>query len=221
MPAIKSLLVQWVFAVKAYSVCIKNLEGITASEKQRHLRELLRAWGAGTTALIHAIGVGIEQGEVDLAGVKLRIDFKKEMDGWLVRRLLLCIPAFVSSQVKIDLGSEKLEQPIAELENRIQGLGDFIRVGLMADLRTDGFLEQARSFMTRHAEAPFLIEAMMIKLRETYLRYGMTDVQSEEFVRVIANASADLLGLKGKTRQEHIARALQDVGRQKLMASLH
>ena len=141
------------------------------------------------------------------------------MDGQVMRFFLANIPRFVALFAKDDLGSDKLEEPMKKLDGELDILSDFIRVGILAELKANEFMTQTKRFMNRSLQSKFITEAMMWKLRDVYLRYGFERFQEAEFRRIIAEADADLQGLKGEQRTKRIAEVLQEVRQRRLVAA--
>ena len=91
----------------------------------------------------------------------------------------------------------------------------------MVDLRVEHFLEQIAGFFERHSRSEFMSEAMLIKLRDTYLRYGLKEKDSADLKKIIAEADADFRGLKGAERIKRISRMLETVERDRTLKSFN
>ena len=70
-PALKNVLVRWIFALRAYSVCIKNLEVIDKELKRQHLTKLFDSWASAVALAVKVAAICFEEGKVEFAGIKL------------------------------------------------------------------------------------------------------------------------------------------------------
>jgi len=199
----------WVLALRAYSVCLKNLESIDHTAKERHLTAVLDGWSGGVTLAVMLIAAVFSDGQIELGGVKVRFNGKRVFDGATLRRLLVALPMLVSSFLRADLGTAKLTKQLREMDPSGRPVSDLFRTGLLADLKVDAFLKVVRSFIKDHKKSSFLMESLMVKMRDVFLRYGFTDSESNEFRRIIAELDADLRGVTGAQRERDIARGAQ------------
>lgn len=214
---LRNVVFRWLFSLRVYSVCLKNLETIEKDHKEKHLAAVLDGWAAGVALAVRVAGVCFEGKTVDFGGVKVGVELGRHVDGRVLRWFIANLPATISVFMKTELGTEKLSQQMKGLEGMQKPISDLLRVGLMADLKANEFLSQVKRFMTRVAKSQFLTEAMMWKLRDVYLRYGFSEVEGTAFTYVIAEADSNLKGLTGASRTKNISDIIQGIKRRRLL----
>ena len=60
----------------------------------------------------------------------------------------------------------------------------------------------------------------MVKLRDTFIRFGIPKEHEAAFAELVAKISADAQGLTGKERLEHLSRIVQDLHKKRQVAKL-
>jgi hypothetical protein len=58
-----------------------------------------------------------------------------------------------------------------------------------------------------------ILEALLIKMSDIFLRLGLTDAEQEAFVQIAAELSVEIKGLKGDDRQKEIDKYSHDLRR--------
>jgi hypothetical protein len=90
-PEVVGLVPLWMYALRAYTVCLKNLENIAKNKKEEHLQRILEGW---STVMLYACIVFteiVEKREIQLGPVKFVFSQPQNMDA---RFCGLCSPTF-------------------------------------------------------------------------------------------------------------------------------
>ncbi len=130
----------WIFALRAYSVCVKNLEVIEADRKQLHLNRVLDGWSRLAALAVTVLGIYLEGKEVEFVGYKIKLELSKKPDGNIVRMMLMYIPTYIAGFIRADLGTQKLSQQLLEAKVAENPAADLFRTGLLASMKAEGFL---------------------------------------------------------------------------------
>jgi hypothetical protein len=126
----------------------------------------------------------------------------------------------VSHWVRGDVGTQKLELQLrnVKLADSITAL--FVQIGLYADLRLTGYLKGLQEFVVSIRQSEFFLEALMVKLRDIFIRFGIPKEHERAFAELVAEISADAQGLTGKERSQHLSRTVQDLHQRRQVAKL-
>ncbi|WP_338156393.1 metallophosphoesterase [Bradyrhizobium elkanii] len=204
--AIVGELPQWIMTLRAYTVALKNLENIPKERKELHLAKILDGWSTLMLFACLAFKDSIESREIRLGPMKLLIDLPEKADARAFRMIFLTIPVVVSELVRRDLGSQKLALQLRN-ENLASSLSaSFLQTALYADLKLNEYLGRLKAFRTRAGQSMIFQEALLIKMRELFLRLGLSEEDHHSFVTIAAEISAELKGLSGEDRQREIDR---------------
>lgn len=210
----------WVYALRAYSVCVKNLEMIDAERKEFHLNRVLEGWSRLTALAVTMLGICLEGKEVEFAGHKFKINFGKPLDGDIVRILLMYVPTYISGFVRADLGTQKLSQQLLSANVEANPAADLIRTGLLTSMKVDGFLDLVRKYVKLVHKDRYLLGAMGWLMRDIFLQFGFTVGEEQGFRQIIAEIAADRQGARGRRRSEIIARHTSDLSKRKIVETM-
>ena len=137
-----------------------------------------------------------------------------------MRTILTALPKFIGSYIRADLGSEKLELQLKSQELTSSGMEDLVRTGILSYLKLPDFMNMAKLFAKRWHKSEFLLHAMVLELRDVYLRYGFSDAESQQFRNLIGTIQADLKGLKGTDRDREISATLLQLRQAKIVGDM-
>lgn len=205
-PEVVGLLPLWVLTLRALTVSLKNLENIPRETKEKNLTRILEGW---STVLLYACIVFkevVEKQELDIGPMKFKLYLPPNIDARELRLIFLSIPIYISNQLRRDLGSQKLAMQLRKDELAKTLSDSFLQTGLYADLKLSEYLGKLRALKEKATEhgSHLILEALLIKLRDIFLRLGIHDNERNEFIRIAAEISAQIKGLSGEERQKEI-----------------
>lgn len=216
-PELQPKLFKWIQGLQAYSVAVKNLELIPAASKSHHLQVVLNGWGEATALATKVVALCLETEVVTIAGVKIRFVIGKAIDGQILRAILIAVPRIISYYSRIFLASDKLQKQLRTAD--VNMIGDFIRTGILLDLRVEGYIKEVNRFLDGVADSSFMTEITLAKLRDSYFRFGVGRSDADKFRQLIAETYATVVGAKGEERTRTISRVMQDVEKRRLTQS--
>ena len=204
---------EWLDALRAYTIALKNLEEINADKKAYHLHIILEAWGRliGYAILLVRISSEIE---VDLGGgVSLNLTkMFGELKAVLLRSVLIALPCFISGLIRNYLGTEKLRLMLAAINpagNELVAIR-FVNEGLYLDLRLPDFIRRLDQLRQSLADHQFFAESLFIKLVDGYVRFPLRDETVDtQYRRIMAELRADIGGMRGTDRDKFVSKQLQ------------
>jgi hypothetical protein len=79
------------------------------------------------------------------------------------------------------------------------------------------YIGQLKRLIKKIGKSQFFREALLVKLRDIYLRYDIGPVEQKGFREVVAALSADLGGFTGQARADHIRKSLEDLRKTRLV----
>jgi predicted phosphodiesterase len=203
---VSGILELWVLTLRALSVSLKNLENLPKAKKEETLTEVLQGW---STLLLYACIVFTEvteKREIMVGPIKFRIELPDGFDARLLRLLFLSIPIFISDQLRRDLGSQKLSLQLKN-DGLAKTLSDsLLQTGLYADLKLPEYLIRLKALKERAKEAGsyLILETLLVKMRDIFLRLGIQQDEQEGFLLIAADISAEIKGLAGEERQKEM-----------------
>jgi predicted MPP superfamily phosphohydrolase len=211
-PELKNAAMEWFLGLRAYSVAIKNLEGIAKPAKEKHLKKVLEAWGEAIGITTRILSVSIDAFE-DFRTIS---DISNELDGRAMRVFLSNVPRMIVTTMSGDLASAKLDEQFKALARHPSAATEFVRISMMADLKLPGYMEEIGAYLDRFRKSEFIREATLWKLRDVYLRYGFGPRDDAAFRRIIAETDAGLRRFPSeKDRNDHISKLLQQYKKRK------
>jgi hypothetical protein len=221
-PQVRNNLVRWIMALRAYSYALKNLEFIDGPEKQRHLGIVLEGWAQALVFGIFMLRLLLEKSEIELSGTKFKFGFKlREEDTAIVRYFFLILPTFVSYYLRNDLGTEKLELALRANQGSNAISVEFMRTCLLLDLRLSDYEKSVSKFVKSVRKKPFFIEAMIVKLRDFYLRNSFSSHEDGVVRRLLQELFELLPSDDGSEKSSNIASAqLFGVRRKKIVQKI-
>lgn len=197
---------QWIMTLRAYTVALKNLENIPKGPKELHLTKILEGWSTLMLYACLAFKDSIESREIHLGPMKLLIDLPEKADARAFRMIFLTIPVVVSELVRRDLGSQKLALQLKNDALAPSLSADFLQTALYADLKLNEYLGRLKAFRKKTDQSMIFQEALLIKMRELFLRLGLSEEDHHSFVTIAAEISAEIKGLSGEDRQREVDR---------------
>ena len=96
----------------------------------------------------------------------------------------------------------------------------FLQTGLYADMKLPEYLDQLARLHKRVEPSKFFLEALLVKLRDIYVRFNIEADEHERFRKLVLEISADAKGLKGPARDEYIKKYAKDLDRREVLARL-
>jgi hypothetical protein len=217
---VSGLLAAWLSCLRAYSVALKNLENIPKAKKEEHLGIVLEGWASVMRYACLAFRDVMETNEFQLGELKYRIVLPPEVTATVVRFMFLCIPVIISNVLRNDLGSHKLSMQLRSDEIPLSLSARFLQVGLTADMKLNEYLGQIGKFKSKAAESQFFQEALLLKMRDIYMRFGLKREEQKGFRKLAAELSADIKGLKGEERTNHLSSFAEDLDRNEQLTKL-
>ncbi len=206
--ALKPVVITWIDGLRCLSVALKNLEEIDHDLKLSCLGKVLDEWGSLTEGALYVLGVGMSDGYVEVGDIRIRVDIGREIDGRVLRLLLTALPSWIGTHTISTLATPKLSNQLTAVAQRKNTSAELIRIILKVSLRTEGFDEDVRTFANAHKNSPFVLDSLMLALRDLHLRAGVNDGE-RDLRQLIAEIDAQRRGLKGRERSDHIAKSLQ------------
>jgi hypothetical protein len=198
-------------SLRAYSVALKNLEAISKEEKEKHLQIILKGWATTMRYACMIFKDIIESKELDLGGLKFDVMLPERVNDRMLRFMFLTIPVIVASWMRRDLGSQKLS---LQLRNALlaPSLSErYLQIGLYADLKLNEYITELDRLRKRCENSTFFSEALLVRLRDIYLRLGLQDNEQQAFLTLAAEISADIKGLSGEERTRHMSKYVEDL----------
>jgi hypothetical protein len=217
---VQGVLELWVLSLRAYTVALKNLEGIQGTKKEEHLLAVLEGWGTLLRYACLLFETLLVEREFPVGHLRFRLRFPEKIPNHYARILFVSLPLLVSQILRQDLGSQKLA---AQLKNEALANSPttaFLQTGLYADMKLDHYIGQLKRLHDKLRDSPFFLEAMLVKLRDIYLRYDIGRDEQKGFRALVADVSADAKGLRGRDRLEHIGKFLSDLSKSEVVAKL-
>lgn len=197
-PDAQDEVVKWFLSLRAYTVALKNLEGIPHATKMRHLEKIVSGWASIAVFFINLIPLLFEGGNLQFAGRKIQFVNTAKIAGEFIRALMIHVPVLVSSLMRADLGTLKLELQLKDLECLDKPVSDFLRIGLLADMKADAFIKMISRFFKTYSGSPFLIESSIRKILDMYYRYGLKKAEMDEIEKIIADTCSKHYGTDGE-----------------------
>jgi hypothetical protein len=187
-PDVRSVLVRWVLALRAYSSCLKNLELIDGAKKEQHLKPVLDGWAQGLVFAIFVLTTLFEDKEIELGKIKLRSDVDLEAaPAYVLRYYFLIVPTVISYYLRNDLGSEKLDLILRQEDSERPTSVEFIRACLFLDLRLDEYTTVVKRIVRKIHKNNFLLEALVLKVRDFYLRNTLSEVDDSAIRKLMVD----------------------------------
>lgn len=204
--AIIGVLPRWIMTLRAYTVALKNLENIPKQQKEAHLEKILEGWSTLMVYACLAFKESMEARTIQLGDMKLVIDLPEKADARAFRGIFLSIPVVVSELVRRDLGSQKLALQLKS-DTATQSLSaGFLKTALYADLKLPEYIGRLKGFREKAESSLIFQELLLLKMRQLFLRLGLSEEEQHPFLTIAAEISAEVKGLDGEERQREIDR---------------
>ncbi|MEE3504565.1 hypothetical protein [Acidiphilium acidophilum] len=207
-----------------YSGLVKNMELIPDSDKRQHLAHVWRGWACILVASLRIAPRLATERRIRINGAMYEIQAPQGMDdATLLRQIMLRLPHITVRMLSGALGTEKLERQLTEPTLDEQGepkIIDFLRSGLIADLRLDATPAAINALVVKLRENKYLLWSLIVHINE--LR-RLDRVREEHFQRLdepVASAIATLKGGSHKARVEEKRKQLARLEKDRLLMSM-
>lgn len=214
-PDSQDSLVEWVKVLCCYSAVLKNADDLPKELKAEHLAVIFQGWAKLSGFALQVVALLMSEGVAEIGNRRFEFRAKSITDPKIVRAIVASVPRYVSYYCGIYLSSGKLENILRPM--KLLGLSDFLRTGILVDLRVDAFLHEIAGFRRRNDKAPTLMEAMLWKLRDSFLRFGLDKGYIDGFQSAIVELQADVLGWKDALRDLRVAAMLKKLNEARLL----
>jgi hypothetical protein len=217
---VQGLVAHWVMSLRAYTVALKNLEGIPHKSKEQHLRAVLEGWATLVryACLLFETLLGDEQ--VVVGPLKFQLNLPREVKSTVLRILFINIPLLISLLLRKDLGSQKLAVQLKKNELATSMTVEFLQTGLYADMKLPEYLSQLVKLHRRVQSSKFLLEALLVKLQDIYIRFDVGPTEQERFRKLVLEIGADSKGLKGAARDKYLKTHAEQLDKSTLLARI-
>src|SRR6185312_13046695 len=204
-PEIRDPADQWTKQLDMLSAMAKHMELIPKERKRELLDLVMDGW---LSLLAHSLGIIpalAKERHVTFNGIRYEIQFPENMSlGEVTRRIIL--------------GTDKLELQLSKrLGDDLEitpGRQQFIRVGLLSLLGTEGISEKLREVGTKLRGKRYLSEALLRQLYELAVRYRLNDAELSKIRRLAGDLATELeavpAGQKVKRRDQIIESLTKD-----------
>jgi hypothetical protein len=156
----------WVMSLRAYTVALKNLEGIPRESKEAHLQAVLEGWATMLRYACLFFETLLGERELDIGLLKYKLSLPNNVKSRLLRMLFLNIPLIISHLMRKDLGSPKLSVQLKKDEMADSMSVAFLQTGLYADLKLPEYLVQLERLRKRVEPSKLFLELLLVKLRD-------------------------------------------------------
>jgi hypothetical protein len=219
-PEVRHDIDKWFEALRAYTAALKNLENISREKKEEHLEKVLEGWSAHLTFICWLVKLALVDQKIVLGTLEFKFELPEHIDGQKLRLFFLRLPTETSGLLRKHLGSQKLELQLRRDNPKHSLAVAFLQTGLYADLKLREYLNQLESLRRRVSESSFFLEALLVKLRDIYLRFDVAPNERLAFRRLVAEIAADIDGHKGRIRSAEISKSMQSLKRVEQVARL-
>jgi hypothetical protein len=219
-PEVRHDIWRWFGSLQAYTAALKNLENISREKKEEHLEKVLQGWSTQLRFMCLLLKQALIDQKIVLGDVEYKFKLPVHIDAQKLRFLFLRLPTLVSGLLRRHLGTEKLKLQLRR-ESPTHSIDvAFLRTGLYLDLKLTEYLNQLKALHRRLSESPFFLEALLVKLRDFYLRFGVAPSEKVAFRRLIAEIKADINGARGHERDDKISKWMADLNRDEQIQKL-
>jgi hypothetical protein len=196
-PTIHDPAEQWTTQLNMLSAMAKHMEIIPKDRKRALLRLVINGWLRILAQSLGMVPALAKEKHMMLNGIRYEIHFPENMSiGEITRRVMLSMPIALLRILHQVMGTDKLELQLS------QGVGDdlhttpaaeqFIRVGLLSLLGTEGVSEKLASVAKRLEGKHYLSEALLRQLYELAIRYRLDDGELSRVRHLAGNLAAKL-----------------------------
>lgn len=209
-------LIKWVQVLACYSVCIKNSSELTKEEKTHHLTNVLDGWGMISILAYKVVALLLEKGSVEIGSYQFNFGARRSNDPKILRHVVANVPRIVSQFARVYVASDKLETVLHDVD--CGSFPEFLKIGLLVDMRAGSYIKAVSDYRRKNAGKTAVLEALMWKLRDSFLRFGIDKTQVNAFKQQVAELNADILNLKGHYRAQNIASASRKLDQQRIQS---
>ncbi len=215
---------RFLLSLLLYSGLIKNMEMIPDAEKRKHLAAIWRGWSILLIASLRVAPRLAKERRIRINGALYEVLAPHGMsDTSLLRRIMLFLPHVHIKLLSGALGTEKLDRQLSEptlSEASEPKIYDFLRTGLIADLRLSSTPGAVQALTTKLKENKYLLWSFIVHVSE--LR-RLDRVRKEHFVKLekpLAEAFASLRGGTKEARLKETNRQHARLTRERLMLTM-
>lgn len=220
-PKLDGLGLKWTMAVVLYAGLVKNLEIISGDLKEKHLKGVLFGWAFLTMQSLSIVPHLARDRRFRVNGIMYEVMLPKSLSEAEVARIVMVeLPNSISRLLNTHLATEKLAKQL--LNPKLDEAGEpkiveYYRTGLIIDLRLSHWIEIAERLVRRIHKSEFLQEAILRKLRDTYLAGGLPTETNKKLASVLADIVVDLKKLSGPEAAKKKSQQIQSYNRQALI----
>jgi predicted MPP superfamily phosphohydrolase len=223
-PKIEELSDRVTLSLILYSGMIKNMELITDADKRRHLSSIWYGWAVMlVTALRFAPRLAKER-RIRINGALYEVRAPQGMSNTtLLRQMMLRLPHIHVRMLSNILGTEKLERQLTEptlAEGDEPKIYDFLRTGLIADLRMAATPGAIDALATKLRDNHYLLWSLVVHVNELRRLGRMKEEHFRALEKPLAGAIANLKGGSHKTRVEEKRKQMARLARDRLMLTM-
>lgn len=195
-PEVINKLILWILTLRAFTVSLKNLENLPKELKLQYLDEVLEGWSTLLRYACITFHETLEKGELKIGDVVCKLVVPENVNKRFLRLMFLGIPQVVGDYIRRDLGTEKLEQELKNVPGDRHITPSFLPTTLCAELKLPEYISELEKLRKRIRGSGFFSEALLLKLQEIYVRYGVDEKERPAFRKLAGEISADIQGLK-------------------------
>lgn len=204
------------YSLLLYSGLIKNMELISDADKRRHLAEIWRGWAYVLGSSLRFAPRLAKERRFRAHGIVYEVRAPQGMsDATLLRQLMLQLPHLAVRMISGALGTEKLERQLTEpqFDEHVEpSIIEFLRVGLIADLRLPATPRSVATLANRLQNSKYMLWALIVHIGQ--LR-RLDRVRPEHFQALEAPVAEALAALKGGSRKARLDEKNRQLNRQR------
>lgn len=212
------------YSLTLYSGLVKNMELISDSEKRIHLTKVLYGWATLLVGALTLSPVLAKERRLRINGALYEVQAPHGMEtATLLRKMMLVLPHIHIKMLSHAVGTEKLERQLTEptlTEDGQPKIIDFLRVGLISDLRLSATPSSVSALAARLRDNKYLLWALIVHVSELRRLDRVKEEHFRELEKPLAGAIADLRGGSPKDRANIKRQQLARLERDRLMLTM-
>jgi predicted MPP superfamily phosphohydrolase len=207
-----------------YSGMVKNMELIPDGDKRRHLANLWRSWANMLVASLRIAPRLAKERRLRINGALYEIRAPHGMsDPALLKLMMLRLPHAHIKALSLSLGTEKLERQLTEPtldEGDEPKIFDFLRTGLVADLRLPGTTGAIDVLANRLKNNYYLLWSLIVHVSELRRLGRVREEHFRALEEPLAGAIANLKGGSHKVRANEKRRQMARLEKDRLLLTV-
>lgn len=215
---------RFMLSMVLYSGMVKNMELIPDADKRRHFRATLRGWATVLMAALRYAPRLAKERRVRLNGALYEVQAPFGMsDTALLRQIMLRLPYVHVRMLSNTAGTEKLERQLTEPrleEENDPKIYDFLRTGLIADLRLPATPGAVSSLVRKLRDNQYLLWSFVVHLNELRRLDRIREQDFKALEEPVAIALANVKGGSHKARANEKRRQMAKLSKDRLMLSM-